>query len=236
MVSQDRLRVPKPDISWAKSVGEETRKSFVRWLRDGFYEAYLSGENILDIGYRGYVPDVTPIVPQAIGVDLDYPGYGGRTLPFPDESQDCVFSSHTLEHIDDYRGAIKEWYRVLRIGGHLVVIVPHWCLYERKGKLPSNHNEDHKRYYTAARLLTEIEESIDPFSFRVRMLEDNDRGFDYGIPPGTHAIGSYELICVLEKIKRPSYADDVLAKAAQAEPRKMTYWQRLIRTFRAQVL
>ena len=210
----DRARVTKPDISWAKSVGEEARRSFARWLTDSFYETYLSNESILDIGYRGYLPDVTPIVPQAIGVDFDYPGYDGKTLPFPDESQDCVFSSHTLEHIDDYKGAIREWFRVLRTEGYLIIIVPHWCLYERKGRLPSNHNGDHKRYYTGARLLREIEDAIDPFSFRVRMLEDNDRNFDYAIPPGIHAVGSYKLICVVEKISRPSYADKVLAESA----------------------
>ena len=210
----DRARVTKPDISWAKSVGEEARRSFARWLTDSFYETYLSNESILDIGYRGYLPDVTPIVPQAIGVDFDYPGYDGKTLPFPDESQDCVFSSHTLEHIDDYKGAIREWFRVLRTEGYLIIIVPHWCLFERKGRLPSNHNGDHKRYYTGARLLREIEDAIDPFSFRVRMLEDNDRNFDYAIPPGIHAVGSYKLICVVEKISRPSYADKVLAESA----------------------
>ncbi len=209
----DRVRVPKPDVSWAQSVGEESRKSLARWLKNSFYETYLSGQNILDIGYRGYLPDVKPIVPQAIGVDVDYPGYDGRTLPFPDELQNCVFASHTLEHIDDHKAAIREWFRVLRSGGYLIIIVPHWCLYERKGRLPSNHNADHRRFYTGAKLLREIERAVDPFSFRIRMLEDNDREFDYSIPPADHATGSYELICVIEKISKPSYADDVLELA-----------------------
>ena len=38
-----------------------------------------------------------PIIEGAIGVDLDYPGYDGATLPFPNESQDAVYSAHSLE-------------------------------------------------------------------------------------------------------------------------------------------
>jgi SAM-dependent methyltransferase len=87
----------------------------MRWCRDGFLEKYMSGPNVLDIGYKGYLDDVTPILPHAVGVDLDFPGYDGRILPFATHSQDAIFSSHCLEHIEDYRAALREWFRVLRL-------------------------------------------------------------------------------------------------------------------------
>jgi SAM-dependent methyltransferase len=196
--------------AWGAKVGSEARKSFSRYVDDGFFDKYFLGERILDIGYKGYVDDVTPILPHAVGVDLDFPGYDGKTLPFPDESQDTVFTSHVLEHIEDYRSAIAEWFRVLKIGGFLVLAVPHQYLYERSLHLPSKFNVDHKRFYTPASLLSEVQEALDPFSYRVRMLEDNDREFDYSIEPDRHAGGSYEIVLVLEKIRRPNWSELLL--------------------------
>ena len=121
------IRIP---VNWEMNIGEEARKSFNRWVSDGFFSKFLSGSKILDIGYKGYLENVTPILPHATGIDLDFPGYDGVTLPFPDQSQDAVFVSHALEHIDDYRTVIADWFRVIRPGGHLILIVPHQFLYE----------------------------------------------------------------------------------------------------------
>ena len=45
-------------------------------------------------------------------------------LPHPDRSFDLVLCSHVLEHIPDDRKAIGEIARVLRPGGHALVMVP----------------------------------------------------------------------------------------------------------------
>jgi SAM-dependent methyltransferase len=196
---------------WGEHVGEEARKNFGRWLEDGFIAQYLLGNDILDIGFEGYVENVTPIMPKAIGVGLNYPGYDGRVLPFTDASQDTVFASHCLEHIEDYRTVIADWFRVLRVGGFLIIAVPHQFLYERNLRLPSRFNIDHRRFYTPASLLREVEEAIDPVKYRVRLLEDNDKGFDYAIEPKNHAGGSYEVLLVIEKIATPPWADLLVA-------------------------
>ena len=207
-------------VDWAVQVGEELRKTYGRYLENGFFRTYFNGPNILDIGYKGYLADARPIFPHAIGVDLDYPGYDGRTLPFPDQSQDTVFVSHTLEHIPDYRQAFRDWFRVLRIGGYLVVAVPHQYLYERNIALPSRFNGDHRRFYTAGSILAEVEDTLDPMSYRLRLLEDNDEGFDYTIPPENHAGGCYEIVMVLQRIRRPDYADAVLSPPVEKQPVK----------------
>lgn len=182
-----------------RKVGTESSRSYQEKLDNGFFQKYMSG-NGLEIGYAGYTPGIVPILETAIGVDIEYPGYDGRTLPFPDGSQDYVYSSHVLEHIEDYDWAINEWWRVLKIGGHIVIVVPHQYLYEKKKQPPSKFNGDHRRFYTPAKLLAEIEKCLQENSYRVRLLEDNDKGYDYTIPPQKHSAGAYEITLVLEKI------------------------------------
>lgn len=182
-----------------RKVGGESRKTWEEKLSNGFFLKYMYG-NGLDVGYAGYEPGVVSILDGAIGVDLNYPGYDGKTLPFPDNSQDYVYSSHCLEHIADYKQTILEWFRVTKKGGHIITVVPHRDLYEKKLELPSNWNGDHKRFYTPGSILKEFEESLPHNSFRVRHLQDNDKYHDYDQPAGQHSKGQYELELVIEKI------------------------------------
>lgn len=187
-----------------RKVGEESSKTYLDKIENGFFDKYMNGVG-LEIGPKGYINGAMPILNTAIGIDLDFPGYDGRTLPFPDQSQDYVYSSHVLEHIQDYKQAIREWYRVTKVGGHIITVVPHMYLYEKKLNKPSRYNEDHKRFYTPSSLLQEFESSLLPNSYRVRLLEDNDKGFDYSIPPESHSAGCYEITLVIEKTNPPSW-------------------------------
>jgi SAM-dependent methyltransferase len=203
-----------------RPVGVEARKTYAAKLDNGFIDKYLSGLAILDIGYKGYENNVVPIVPQAIGIDVDYPGYDGHRLPFPDKSQDAVFSSHCLEHIDDAPAAIGEWFRVLKINGFLVLSVPHQHLYERKSGPPSIWNPDHRRFYTPASLLIELEKALEPNTYRIRHLVDNDTDYNYSIPPDQHPSGCYEIELVIQRIKQPEWHldDDARMDAPSAIP------------------
>jgi Methyltransferase domain len=200
-----------------RRLGPEAARNWERRQREGFIAKYLSGNAVLDIGYRGGVPDSEPITETAIGIDLDYPGYDGKTLPFPALSQDAVFASHVLEHIEDWQGALADWYRVLKIGGHLVIAVPHRDLYERKSAPPSRFNLGHKRFYSPASLLAEIEEALPVAGYRIRSLRDIDDGFDYGVPPERHAAGCYEIELVIQKIAIPHYAELLRPSPAAAD-------------------
>lgn len=58
-----------------------------------------------------------------------YPDYrlecfDGTTTPFADEQFDLVFSYHVLEHVDDVENSIQDIARVIRPGGHAVIIFP----------------------------------------------------------------------------------------------------------------
>lgn len=205
MSSDTRPTAQRPTAQ--RQTGPEVRKTLQQRIEFGFFDRYLSGTNILDIGFRGSHPTNLPIVPQAIGVDRDYPGYDGKILPFPDQSQDAVHASHCLEHIADPASVLAEWFRVLRVGGYLVLTVPHQQLYERK-PVPTSRwgGNEHLRFYTPANFLAEIEDALPVGEFRIRSLRDNDTGFDYRIPPDRPPTGCYEIELVIERIARPAYA------------------------------
>jgi len=184
----------------------EAGKSYARRVKTGFFERYCSGSVVLDVGYSGYDnPEGKTALPGAIGVDLDFPGYDGLHLSFAEGSVDTVFSSHCLEHIERERDAIRDWFRVIKVGGFLVCFVPHQALYEKSRTLPSRWNGDHKRFYTPASLMTAVENALEVNSFRLRHLKDNDIGFDYALGPSLHSEGCYEIELVIEKIRKPDW-------------------------------
>ena len=76
----------------------------------------------------------------------------GTKLDFPDESFDLVIASDVLEHIDDEALALREWRRVLRPGGRLLVFVPAFPM------LWSQHDvvNHHFRRYTRDSLVTSL--------------------------------------------------------------------------------
>lgn len=111
---------------------------------------YLRGR-LLDIGCGPY-----KVFPYAIGVDnMDHANrFGWQYRPdvisdssnlsmFSNESMDCVFSSHTLEHVQDTRKHLKEWFRVVKRGGYLILYLPHKELYPNIGQPGSNPDHKH---------------------------------------------------------------------------------------------
>ncbi len=87
----------------------------------------------LDIGFGG-----DPITPSAIGMDLPMPytAVGRRPVQLPGDCRnlfwlrndvlDYVYSSHVLEDFPEPEtsGVLREWVRVLRPGGKLVLLLP----------------------------------------------------------------------------------------------------------------
>lgn len=64
-----------------------------------------------------------------------------------DGSFDFVHSSHCLEHLVEPLAGLKNWLRIIRPGGYLVITVPDEDLYEQ-GVFPSTFNKDHKWTFT----------------------------------------------------------------------------------------
>ncbi len=62
---------------------------------------------------------------------------------FAPGSLDFVFSSHFLEHVADPAAALESWWSRIRVGGHLVLYLPHADLYPRMGQPGSNPDHKH---------------------------------------------------------------------------------------------
>ena len=86
------------------------------------------------------------IKPSALGVDkYDYDGVDkildvSKKLPFESNSFDYVYSSHCLEDIYNTKETLREWIRILKIKGNIILYLPHKDLYE-------GYNEDHKHTF-----------------------------------------------------------------------------------------
>lgn len=56
--------------------------------------------------------------------DASFMAFDGSSLDFPDESFDGAFVNEVLEHVADEQQSLREIRRVLRPGGHLILISP----------------------------------------------------------------------------------------------------------------
>jgi len=130
-------------------------------------------------------------------------GRGGQVLP-PDAA-DLVVSVHQLQFVADYRLALKQWHTAVRVGGHLIVAVSHAFLHERSLFLPSRRHPDQRRLYSPRVLLDEVEEALEPNSYRVRLLADDDRDYDYATPLDQDARGHGDIVLVLQRLAPPDW-------------------------------
>jgi len=119
---------------------------------------------------------------------------------------DTVFAGYKLQDIANHRAAIQSWFAAVRTGGHLVITVPHAFLYERQNALPSRWSPRQRRLYTPRSLLEEIEESLAPNSYRIRLLSDDDNEYDYTIDPARFPHGRHDVILALQKIIPPAWS------------------------------
>ena len=118
----------------------ETSKAHSRRVKEGFVENYCKGEG-LDIGFGSDL-----ITNDAKGYDFEH-GNAQYLKGVKDNSYDFVYSSHTIEHLPDPAEGVKNWFRVVKPGGYLILYLPHRDLYEKKKTLPSRFNPDHRHFF-----------------------------------------------------------------------------------------
>lgn len=124
---------------------------------------YLRGKG-LDLGAGTF-----KVLPHVIGVDNGHHAtFGHQIKPdvfvdtaerlpiFASGSLDFVYSSHLLEHIEDYKSALKEWWRVIKQGGKLILYLPHKDFYPNCGQPGSN--PDHKHDFLPTDIIGAMEE------------------------------------------------------------------------------
>ena len=106
--------------------------------RDLIVRHLQPGSRLLDAGCGRYLRFCREFAATAdvVGIDLERtfetdnqnPPFAVRgdvgSLPFPDEHFDVVISRSVVEHLEDPRRVFREFFRVLRPGGKVVIITP----------------------------------------------------------------------------------------------------------------
>lgn len=145
--------------------------------------------NGVDIGSGG-----APILMSSISMDrtkkgifsnlIQLKGDAGDLYWFKDEVLDYVFSSHCLEDFvhEDKEVILREWLRVLKTNGHLILLLPDEQIYRKHCKeTGQNYNFDHKDEtfslnklrstvkFTLNNMITEVyaNEKVGPYSFLI---------------------------------------------------------------------
>jgi len=108
---------------------------------------------------------------RATAADLIIPNCSNLDI-FSNDSMDFVFSSHLLEHIQDYESALREWWRVIKPGGRLCLYLPHKEFYPNIGTPMSN--PDHKHDF----MPDDIIETMKKVSGAWDLIENQDRNDD----------------------------------------------------------
>ena len=168
--------------------GSETRK--IVWE----VAPYLRGRGI-DLG-AGYFK----VLPQAISVDdgthndlfghsvqADLRMDASKLDLFADGSLDFVYSSHLLEHIENYKAALKEWWRVVKIGGKLALYLPHKDFYPNIGV--EGANPDHKHDFLPKDIIGALDDIC--IKYKYDLLECQERNNDE----------EYSMLLVFKKIE-----------------------------------
>ncbi|MFB9067150.1 class I SAM-dependent methyltransferase [Pseudofulvimonas gallinarii] len=135
-----------------------------------FARDYCAGKRVLDLGCgSGYgAASLAGTAESIVAVDISREAiefaseryrapnlsfrqiHAGSALPFADETFDVVLSFQVIEHVADEAGYLREARRVLKPGGHMIIVTPD----RRLRLLPFQKpwNRWHLREYSAAAL------------------------------------------------------------------------------------
>jgi len=167
----DRIEQKGCGMNEAKKTNEIRGESFIN--------KYLSGK-VIDIGAGNDLVSVgAERFDQEDGDANEITKFRGLN------TYDTVHSSHCLEHMYEPGKALLEWWKIIKPGGHLVLVVPDEDLFEQ-GFWPSLFNDDHKATFTLKK-----GKSWSPVSYNVLDLvsslpnseiisvEIHDKNYDY---------------------------------------------------------
>lgn len=125
---------------------------------------------------------------------------------FGDESWDSIFSSHLLEHFDkkEVGTILKEWARILRPNGYLVLYLPSANLYPKVGK--PGANKDHKW-------------DIYPGDIEKILQEDTDCGWTQIEKEERQQRDEYSLFLVFKKRKDGKFVEKIWERNPEGKKR-----------------
>jgi SAM-dependent methyltransferase len=146
----------------------------------------------IDIGCGG-----DPVLPNCRCFDVG-DGDANEITRHVQEQFDFVYSSHCLEHMHNPRVTILDWWKLVKPGGYLFVLVPDEDLYEQ-GVFPSRFNDDHKATFTISKAASWSPKSINVLDLanslpggQLVSLQLQDRGYNRSLTSfGKHQAGVF---------------------------------------------
>ena len=173
----------------------ETSKLTEKRRELGYFDKYFTGHGIEIGGWNDPL-----IVADRPVLQHTLPDGSTHLLPFKDGTFDFLYASHVLEHFSNPIAVLKEWLRVVKVGGYVYFAVPDFTLYE-KNIWPSKYNRNHQHYFTVNMVETIAKRALPNASLEFCYLED--QGFDYNLDSSidqTRAGASCQIDCCLRKI------------------------------------
>lgn len=184
----------------------ETSKCHQMRLERGDFDKYIKG-SIIDIGCG---PDPVRPINGTVKAWDKKDGDGMLLKSIPDNSIDCVYSSHCLEHLVNIETALTNWARVLKSGGYMYFTIPDWVIYEKE-KWPSRFNIDHKHSFSLTKTKEEVGRNnhchimndmlpiIEKLGCKLVFTKLEDDGYDYSKPNIDQTLVSKAIcqICVI---------------------------------------
>ena len=143
---------------------------------------YTRGK-VLDLGSGPWKPYA-----HFIGMDLmtEWADLGWRPDIFGDctnlsifasNSFDAVFSSHMLEHLENPEKVLREWWRVIKTGGNLVLYLPHADLFPNIGQ--EGANLDHVSDFRPDDIINLMKKVSSGFDLVVNETRDQGREYSF---------------------------------------------------------
>lgn len=134
----------------------------------------LLGDNGIDVGgpTAGHIIRSVNIV-ECHGVDKVA---DGAKLPYEDESLDYVFSSHTLEHILGTEEVLKEWLRVVKKGGYVIIVMP-----DKRFHLHDPENKKLGEWAPEEKSPEQLYEIIKKFNVDILSFNARKNNFDFDV-------------------------------------------------------
>lgn len=161
----------------------------------------------------------------------DQPDGDGMLLEgVADESLNFVHSSHSLEHMQDPFVAMSNWVRVLKKGGHMILLLPDEDMFEQ-GRWPSPYaGKDHITAWTIHKKQSwcpasiNITEFFSQFSDSMEILkiEKLDSTYLYNIPAMDQTRGIIQE-CAIEVILRKKTDEEILRKGRLPKSEVLTF-------------
>ncbi len=197
---------PRVDETWisAKTLREQ---SLLRLMlgQQVLRAALVEGPVVELRASAGAEMDALLPVSAAVEVNADDAKAAQAAVRRLDGGVNVIFVRDALQFLSETRQFLGACFSKVRLGGFLIVSVPHQFLFERKLRLPSRRSPLHRRFYTANSLLADVEEAIDPCEFRIRFLGDSDAKYHAAANLSAAPAGGQDIVLAIEKVALPPW-------------------------------